>query len=70
MARFIGEFFPPDLSAAVRAQGDWWASVETLAMSALGTLLAAAGGLLLALPASRTHEGDPAHGHARPPACC
>ena len=63
MGRFIGEFFPPDLSAAfVRKVA--WASVETLAMSALGTLLAAAGGLLLALPASRTHEGDPAHARA------
>jgi len=62
-ARFIGEFFPPDLSATfVRKVA--WASVETLAMSALGTLLAAAGGLLLALPASRTHEGDPAHARA------
>lgn len=34
------------------------ASAETLAMSTLGTLLAAAFGLLLALPASRTHSAD------------
>ena len=34
------------------------ASLETLAMSAVGTLLAAIGGLALALPASRTHAGD------------
>jgi phosphonate transport system permease protein len=57
MGRFLGEFFPPDTSPAFLArvaQGTW----ETLAMSALGTLLAAAGGLLLALPASRLHEGD------------
>src|SRR4051812_23681645 len=41
MARFVGEFFPPDLSPAfVRKVA--WASLETLAMSALGTLLAAA----------------------------
>ncbi|HEY9029305.1 MAG TPA: phosphonate ABC transporter, permease protein PhnE [Burkholderiaceae bacterium] len=63
MARFVGEFFPPDLSPAfVRRVA--WASVETLAMSALGTLLAAAFGLLLALPASRAHDGDPAHARA------
>ncbi|MEO7404956.1 MAG: phosphonate ABC transporter, permease protein PhnE [Burkholderiales bacterium] len=36
------------------------ASAETLAMSALGTLLAAFGGLALALPASRAHAEDPA----------
>jgi len=63
MVRFVGEFFPPDLSAAfVRKVGT--ASVETLAMSALGTLLAAGCGLLLALPASRTHDGDPARARA------
>ena len=63
MARFIAEFFPPDLSASfVRKVGV--ASTETLAMSALGTLLAAGFGLLLALPASRTHEGDRARARA------
>jgi len=36
------------------------ATLETLAMSLVGTLLAAVLGLLLALPASRTWEGDPA----------
>jgi len=57
MARFVGEFFPPDVSPAfVRKVAV--ASVETLAMSALGTVLAAAGGLVLALPASRAREGD------------
>ncbi len=59
MGRFVAEFFPPDLSPAfVRevVRGTW----ETLAMSALGTLLAAAAGLLLALPASRAHAGDAA----------
>jgi phosphonate transport system permease protein len=63
MGRFVGEFFPPDTSPAFLAkvaQGTW----ETLAMSAFGTLLAAAGGLLLALPASRMHDADPAHGRA------
>lgn len=63
MARFVAEFFPPDLSAVfVRKVAA--ASLETLAMSALGTLLAAAAGLLLALPASRTLEGDPARARA------
>jgi len=52
MARFAAEFWPP-------AQGEAFlrkllpAAWETLAMSLLGTLLAAALGLLLALPASR-----------------
>ena len=64
MGRFIAEFFPPDLSSAfVRkvALGAW----ETLAMSALGTLLAAIAGLALALPASRMYAGD--RGIARTP---
>jgi phosphonate transport system permease protein len=57
MGRFLAEFFPPDLSApfltkVARATG------ETLAMSALGTLLAALLGLALALPAARLHDGD------------
>jgi phosphonate transport system permease protein len=59
MGRFVAEFFPPDLSPGFLAQvvqGTW----ETLAMSALGTALAAAAGLALALPASRRHEGDAA----------
>jgi phosphonate transport system permease protein len=63
MGRFVGEFFPPDLSPAfVRkvALGAW----ETLAMSALGTLLAAVLGLALALPAARTHAGDRAFARA------
>ena len=36
------------------------ASLETLAMSAVGTLLAVVFGLALALPASKTFDGDPA----------
>jgi phosphonate transport system permease protein len=58
MGRFMGEFFPPDLNPGfVRkvVAGTW----ETLAMSALGTALAALGGLVLALPASRL-QGDQA----------
>lgn len=54
MGRFLGEFFPPNTQPAFLRQvlaATW----ETLAMSALGTALAAAAGLLLALPASRLH---------------
>lgn len=56
MGRFAGEFFPPETSASFLgkvAVGAW----ETLAMSLLGTLLAAGAGLVLALPASRRHAG-------------
>ena len=51
MARFVAEFFPPDVSPAFLAKAGWGA-LQTLAVSALGTLLAAAAGALLALPAS------------------
>jgi phosphonate transport system permease protein len=57
MRRFVGEFFPPDLSPPFVAKVAW-AAWETLAMSALGTLLAAVAGLALALPAARLHAGD------------
>ena len=61
MGRFIGELLNPSFEPAFL-----WrlikASLETLAMSALGTLLAAAFGLALALPASRRFEGDRAFG--------
>ena len=63
MGRFLAEFFPPDVSpdfVTRVALGAW----ETLAMSALGTLLAAVAGLALALPASRLHQGDAAWGRA------
>jgi len=59
MGRFVAEFFPPDTSPEFLqkvAIGAW----ETLAMSALGTGLAAVAGLALALPASRLHVGDAA----------
>jgi phosphonate transport system permease protein len=59
MGRFLGEFAPPETSpdfVAKTVQATW----ETLAMSALGTLLAVVAGLLLALPAARLHEGDTA----------
>jgi phosphonate transport system permease protein len=59
MGRFLGEFFPPDLQPRFVRQvvaATW----ETLAMSALGTAMAAGLGLLLAVPASRLHRGDAA----------
>ena len=63
MGRFIAEFFPPDFSAPfMRKMGV--AMAETFAMSLLGTLLAAAGALLLALPASRQYAGHRAAARA------
>jgi phosphonate transport system permease protein len=57
MGRFIGELLVPATDARFLLKLGV-ASLETLAMSALGTLLAAVFGLLLALPASRTHADD------------
>ncbi len=57
MGGFVAEFYPPELGSNFLrkvALAAW----ETLAMSALGTLLAALAGLALALPAARLHEGD------------
>jgi phosphonate transport system permease protein len=51
MAKFVAEFFPPDVSPAFLVKTAWGA-LQTLAVSALGTLLAVAAGALLALPAS------------------
>ena len=59
MAKFLAGFFPPETSPAFLAK-TWNALLETLAMSALGTLLAALLGLLLALPAAKVHRDDPA----------
>jgi phosphonate transport system permease protein len=59
MGRFVAEFFPPDLSP-VFVNKVAWAAWETLAMSALGTVIAAALGLALAVPASRMSAQDPA----------
>ena len=57
MARFLGELLVP--ATDLRFLGKLaFASAETLAMSALGTLIAAAAGLALALPASRSHAAD------------
>jgi phosphonate transport system permease protein len=52
MGRFGASFFPPETSPAFLMKTGQ-ALLETLAMSALGTLLAAVAGLLLALPASQ-----------------
>ena len=57
MGRFAAEFFPPDMSAPFLRKL-LHASLETLAMSALGTLFAALLGLLLAWPASRRAGAD------------
>jgi len=51
MAKFIAEFFPPDVSPAFLAKATWGA-LQTFAVAAIGTLLAAAAGGVLALPAS------------------
>ena len=56
MGEFVHDFFPPDLGSdwlARVARGTW----ETLAISIVGTLLAAALGLLLALPTQRWWRG-------------
>ncbi len=50
MGRFLGELLSPNLDAAFLAKLAK-ASLETLAMSAVGTLLAVVGGLILAIPA-------------------
>ena len=56
MGRFVGEFFPMDTQSAFvrKVVAATW---QTLAMSALGTGIAAVLGLALALPASRLHAG-------------
>ncbi len=51
MGRFMAEFFPPDMSRAFLAQTGW-AALQTLAVSSLGTLLAAVAAVALALPAA------------------
>jgi phosphonate transport system permease protein len=51
MAGYALAFFPPDLSPSYLAQ-IWRGTLETIAISAIGTLLAAIAGLVLALPAS------------------
>lgn len=66
IASFIASFFPPETDPAFLRR-TLAATGETLAMSLLGTLLAAVGGVCLSLPASA--RGGPAaralHGAAR-----
>lgn len=59
MARFVKELTLPQTAPAFLHKV-LWASLETLAMSALGTLLAALAGLLLALPAAKNRPDDTA----------
>jgi phosphonate transport system permease protein len=59
MGKFLGELLSPSVNPAF-LQKLLLASLETIAMSALGTLLAVIAGLALALPASRTHADDQA----------
>jgi len=51
MRKFAAEFMSPDLSAPFLAKTAW-AALQTVAVSALGTLLAGVAGALLALPAA------------------
>jgi phosphonate transport system permease protein len=51
MAKFVAEFFPPDLSSAFVIKAAWGA-LQTFAVAAIGTLLAVGGASLLALPAA------------------
>jgi phosphonate transport system permease protein len=59
MGKFLGELLPPETSPMFLRKL-LAAALETLAMSALGTLLAVLLGLALAVPASKTYDGDPA----------
>ena len=59
MGKFVGELLVPETSSKFLAKLGW-AALETLAMSALGTLIAVILGLALAVPASKTHHDDPA----------
>lgn len=63
MGRFLGEFLPPETSPDFIQKvikGAW----ETLAMSVLGTLLAALLGMGLAILGSRRDSGEPAWARA------
>jgi phosphonate transport system permease protein len=58
MAKFIREFFPPDLSSNFLIKVGK-GTIETFAMSLLGTVLALFGALLLAMPASNLDANLP-----------
>ena len=51
MRKFVAEFLAPDVSAAFLAKTGW-AALQTIAVSAVGTLLAGLAGAMLALPAA------------------
>ena len=51
MLKYAASFFPPDISVDYLAQ-TWRGTLETIAISAIGTLLAAFLGMLIALPAA------------------
>ncbi|HEY9027490.1 MAG TPA: phosphonate ABC transporter, permease protein PhnE [Burkholderiaceae bacterium] len=51
MARFVVEFFPPDIAPDFLHRAGF-AALQTLAVSVLGTLIAMAAGAVLALPAA------------------
>ena len=55
-SEFLSGFAPPDLAAPFLRK-TFMATIETLSMSALGTLLAVAGGMALALPAAGRFGG-------------
>ena len=57
MGKFVSELLSPDVRPKFVSKV-FFAAIETLAMSAVGTLLAVALGLVLALPASRTQAAD------------
>jgi phosphonate transport system permease protein len=59
MGKFLGELLVPEISSKFLTKLGW-ATLETLAMSALGTLIAAVLGLALALPASKMYADDSA----------
>jgi phosphonate transport system permease protein len=63
MGRFIGEFLNPDFSTPFVARTAW-AALQTLAVSAVGTVLAAVGAVAIALPAAG-RWGGPAAAAAR-----
>jgi phosphonate transport system permease protein len=63
MGHFVAELLAPATQPRFLAKL-WPATLETLAMSVVGTLLAAVFGLLLALPASKVSAQDPARWRA------
>ena len=51
MAKFVAEFFPPDVAPAFLAKAAWGA-LQTFAVATIGTLLAVGFGAAIALPAA------------------